>query len=403
MNNDWHYYFTYKNVFFILPKNTLMILLCFSHLRWDFVYQRPQHLMSRFKNFYTVYFIEEPVYHNVADCYCVQSTKEGVTVVKPYLNESNKTNNYTERLKIIIDLFIQEQKIKNFISWYYSPMAMLFTAHLQPRLIIYDCMDELSAFRFAPPELKEAENNLLQRSDVVFTGGHSLYEAKKHLHHNIYSFPSSIDKEHFYTARNVVNDPSDQQNIPHPRFGFFGVIDERFDIDLMKRVADAKPGWQFIFIGPIVKINKDVLPQNNNIHYLGGKTYNELPQYISGWDVALIPFAINESTKFISPTKTPEYLAAGKPVISTAIEDVVHPYGDEQLVHIVHNTDEFIAAATAELKNHSKENWLKKSDAFLANNSWNATWQNMFNIIQLTLHKTQINKPVKDESLCLTI
>jgi UDP-galactopyranose mutase len=173
------------------------------------------------------------------------------------------------------------------------------------------------------------------------------------------------------------------------------VIDERFDIDLVKKVADAKPEWQFVFIGPVVKISKDVLPKNSNIHYLDSKNYSDLPDYISGWDIALIPFAINESTKFISPTKTPEYLAAGKPVISTAIEDVVHPYGDEKLVHIIHSAEEFITAATAELNNPSKESWLKKADTFLADNSWNATWKDMFDIVQSTLHKKQTNKPIK--------
>jgi len=358
--------------------------------------------MSRFNNEYTVYFVEEPVYYNSTDSYAIQTTKENVIVVKPYLNE-NDHSAHNERLKKIIDVFIKEQQVENFISWYYSPIALLFTNHLHPRLVVYDCMDELSAFKFAPPELKEAEKNLLQKADVVFTGGHSLYKAKKHLHHNIYSFPSSIDKEHFGKARNNASEPSDQQHIPHPRLGFFGVIDERFDIDLIQKVADAKPEWQFVFIGPIVKISNDVLPKNKNIHYLGGKNYKELPDYVSGWDIALIPFALNESTKFISPTKTPEYLAAGKPVISTAIEDVVHPYGDEKLVHIIHSAEEFIAAASEELNNHSKEEWLKKSDAFLADNSWNATWKNMFDIIQSALHKKQHNKPIKDESLCLTI
>ncbi|HVX28741.1 MAG TPA: glycosyltransferase family 1 protein [Parafilimonas sp.] len=379
-----------------------MNLLCFSHLRWDFVYQRPQHLMSRFAKPFNVYFIEEPIFYKGADVYSLQTTKENVNVIQPHLNENNHSCK-TERLKNIIDVFLKEQQIENFISWYYSPMALLFTAHLHPQLIVYDCMDELSAFKFAPPELKEAEQKLLQKADVVFTGGHSLYKAKKYLHHNIYSFPSSIDKEHFGKARNNVSDPSDQQHIPHPRLGFFGVIDERFDIDLIKQVADAKPKWQFVFIGPVVKISDDVLPKNKNIHYLGGKNYNELPNYVSGWDIALIPFALNESTKFISPTKTPEYLAAGKPVISTAIEDVVHPYGDEKLVHIIHSAEEFIDAANKELSNYSKEDWLKKSDAFLSGNSWNATWQNMFDIIQSTLDKKQTNKPRKDESLCLTI
>lgn len=379
-----------------------MILLCFSHLRWDFVYQRPQHLMTRFAKEYTVCFIEEPIYHAGADKHVIQSKKDNLIIIKPYLNEHDHLDK-NERLKNIISDFFNEQQIENFISWYYSPMALLFSDHLQPQLIVYDCMDELSAFKFAPPELKQAEQELLQKADVVFTGGHSLYKAKKHLHHHIYSFPSSIDKDHFHKARNTLNEPHDQQNIAHPRLGFFGVLDERFDIDLIKKVADAKPAWQFVFIGPVVKINKDALPQNSNIHYLGAKSYSELPGYISGWDIALIPFALNESTKFISPTKTPEYLAAGKPVISTAIEDVVHPYGDEQLVHIIHSADEFIAAAEQELNSSSTNAWLKKADEFLADNSWDITWKSMFDIIQSAIRIKKIKEPVKDENLCLTI
>jgi glycosyltransferase involved in cell wall biosynthesis len=365
-----------------------MILICFSHLRWNFVYQRPQHLMSRFANYYPVYFIEEPLFHDEADSYTIEETAEKVKVVIPYLYRKDETN-HRQRLKQITDRFFEEQEIKKYIAWYYSPMAFLITQHLRPLVTVYDCMDELSAFKFAPPELKLAEEELLQRADVVFTGGHSLYKAKKHLHHNIYPFPSSIDKDHFAKARFALSEPEDQKNIPHPRLGFYGVIDERFDIDLIKQVADAKPEWQFILVGPVVKIDPDNLPRNSNIHYIGSRNYKQLPEYISGWDIALIPFAINESTKYISPTKTPEYLAAGKPVISSAIEDVVHPYGDENLVHIIHSAKEFIDAATQELNNTSKEKWLEKSDAFLVNNSWNETWHRMHEIIRSALKYKQ--------------
>ena len=371
-----------------------MNLLCFSHLRWDFVYQRPQHLMSRFAKQYTVYFIEEPELRTKTDGYHIKLTKENVTVVTPHLKDDTEVNKI-ERLKNIIDAFIKEQQIKNYISWYYSPMALLFSDHLHPRITIYDCMDELSAFKFAPPELKQSEQNLFKKADVVFTGGYSLYKAKKHLHHNIYPFPSSIEKEHFAKARKSLAEPSDQINIPHPRLGFFGVIDERFDIDMIEKAATLKPDWHFILIGPVVKISHDSLPKNKNIHYPGIKNYDELPTYLSGWDIALIPFAINESTKFISPTKTPEYLAAGKPVISTAIQDVIHPYADEALVHIVHTGEELVKAASIELENTSKEKWLKKADEFLADNSWDSTWKNMFDIIQSALNSTETNKPLK--------
>lgn len=372
-------------------------ILCFSHLRWNFVYQRPQHLLVRCSRDYKIYFIEEPVYNNEEDGIFLVKAQENITVVKPTLNAKDFSD-HKERQKKILDLLISELSIDKYICWYYAPMALQFSAHLKPLLTIYDCMDELSAFRHAPPELKETENNLLKKADLVFTGGYSLFNAKKHLHANIHAFPSSIEKEHFAKARIIKNDPPDQQNIPYPRLGFFGVLDERFDADLIKAVAEQKPEWHFVLIGPVVKIDSSVLPKASNIHYLGSKNYNELPSYISGWQIALVPFAINESTRFISPTKTPEYLAAGKPVISTAITDIIHPYGDEKLVSVIHNADEFINAATEELSKSNKESRLKKADAFLANISWDNTWNEMHALIKEAM-KTKININKKNKEI----
>jgi glycosyltransferase involved in cell wall biosynthesis len=243
-------------------------------------------------------------------------------------------------------------------------------------------MDELSAFKNAPVELTLMEKELLRRADVVFTGGHSLYEAKKNRHQNIHPFPSSIDKNHFEKARTHKVQPDDQVNIPGPRFGFYGVIDERFDYKLVGEAATLRPDWQFVLIGPIVKINPDILPKNENIHYLGGKHYEQLPQYLSGWDVAMIPFMLNESTRYISPTKTPEYLSAGIPVISTPIRDVVNPYGKLGLVNIVRTANEFIAAAEVELQNQNRQKWQTKVDSFLSKGSWDQTYKDMTNLIR---------------------
>ena len=358
-----------------------MTIICFSHLRWNFVYQRPQHLLSRFAKNYTVYFIEEPIFHEDGDCYTILNSEENVHVIKQYLSNKDDSDVY-KRQHDLLKIFLQKQAGSEYIFWYYSPMMYLFSKQFDPALIVYDCMDELSAFKFAPAGLKETEQELLDAADVVFTGGHSLYQAKKHLHHNIYPFPSSIEKEHFAKARINNQQPADQQNIPYPRLGFFGVLDERFDIELIRKVATKKPDWNFILLGPIVKINPDDLPRNANIFYLGGKSYNELPAYVSGWDIALVPFALNESTRYISPTKTPEYLAAGKPVISTAITDVVNPYGEENLASIIHSAEEFIKAAEKILKQENKNAWLKKVDAFLKNNSWDNTFAEMNGIIK---------------------
>jgi UDP-galactopyranose mutase len=245
-------------------------------------------------------------------------------------------------------------------------------------------MDELSAFKGAHPELKANENQLLKRASVVFTGGHSLYEAKQHQHENIHPFPSSIEKEHFATARTLSEEPADQKDIPHPRLGFYGVIDERMDIELLAGMAQARPDWHLVIIGPVVKIDPETLPTHPNIHYLGGKSYQELPAYLAGWDIAMLPFAINDSTKFISPTKTPEYLAAGKPVISTPIRDVVRPYGENGLVRIASNSEEFVACAEEIFSESSdvRTKWLSEVDAFLADNSWDNTLNEMLALIE---------------------
>jgi UDP-galactopyranose mutase len=254
-------------------------------------------------------------------------------------------------------------------------------------------MDELSLFKDAPAILKEREKELFSKADLVFTGGHNLYQAKKDSHENIYPFPSSIDKEHFAQARQIKTDPEDQAGISHPRFGFYGVIDERFDIELIKQVAERKPEWQFVIIGPVVKIDPEHLPKLENIHYIGGRSYDELPKYLAGWDIAIIPFVRNDSTKYISPTKTPEYLAAGKPVISTSIIDVVTPYKVNNLVEIADTADDFIKSAEFELNRQDRTEWLQKVDEFLLDNSWDNTWSKMQQLIKQTENSKKNSTP----------
>jgi UDP-galactopyranose mutase len=252
---------------------------------------------------------------------------------------------------------------------------------LKPSAIVYDCMDELSAFKFAPRELLRNESQLLSIADLVFTGGQSLYEAKRDRHPRVFAFPSSIDKEHFAQARTITDEPEDQTSIPHPRLGFCGVIDERLDTELLAKAAELRPEWHFVLVGPVVKIAEEDLPRAENIHYLGGKNYADLPKYLAGWDVAIMPFAMNESTRFISPTKTPEYLAAGKPVVSTPVRDVVRPYGERGLVEIASTAEEFVAAANRILLVGNSDYWLSRVDAFLAQMSWDRTFNEMKSLI----------------------
>ena len=366
-------------------------LVCFSHLRWDFVYQRPQHLLTRCAQDRRVFFIEEPIFGNGSMRLDVQERDAGVRVVVPHLPEGLRSEIATTAvLKEMMRRLFGEQGIREYVFWYYTPMALSFTRHFTPIATIYDCMDELSAFKGAHSKLADYEQELFKRADLVFTGGRSLYEAKRHAHASVHLFPSSIDVSHFGKARTITADPEDQAGIPQPRLGFFGVIDERFDIELLNAMAKKRPDWHFVMIGPVVKIHPKTLPKNPNIHYLGAKKYEELPGYLAGWDVALLLFARNESTRFISPTKTPEYLAAGKPVISTSIRDVVRPYGELNLVRIADSSTEFIQAAE-DLMGESENNsaWLKQVDDFLAGISWDKTWAHMAQLITQTIETKQ--------------
>jgi glycosyltransferase involved in cell wall biosynthesis len=355
-------------------------LICFSHLRWYFVFQRPQHLLTRFAPTRRVFFVEEPVFDVARPQLETSQDETGVTVVVPHLPAGQSGPRVEEQLRSLTDELIAAHRIDRRVLWYYTPMARAFTNHLPAAAVVYDCMDELSAFAGAPPELVEAERDLLRHADLVFTGGHSLYEAKRHLHANIHAVPSSVDVAHFARARLVTTDPEDQALIPRPRLGFFGVIDERMDIELVAAVAAARPDWHLILIGPIVKIDPTRLPRLSNLHYLGTKSYAALPDYIGGWSVALLPFARNAATRFISPTKTPEYLAAGKPVVSTSIRDVVRPYGQAGLARIADTPSAFVAAVAAALRDRPAEA-AAQADAFLQQMSWDNTWRRVASLL----------------------
>lgn len=365
-------------------------LICLSHLRWDFVYQRPQHLLSRCASERRVFFIEEPMFTDENHWRLEVSRREcGVWVAVPHLPKGLTEDVTIAILQGLIDDLMAEQEIHDYICWYYTPMMLPLAEHLTPSLVVYDCMDELSAFKGAPPALREREERLFDMADLVFTGGQSLYEAKRDRHPQAYAFPSSIEAAHFNQARQAPADPADQAGIPHPRMGFYGVLDERFDIALLDQIAQAKPEWQFVMIGPVVKIDPVSLPRYANIHYLGGKSYSELPHYLAGWDVALLPFARNESTRFISPTKTPEYLAGGKPVVSTPIRDVVRPYGEQNLVQIAETAEEFVAAIETAMQQGQDPEWLDRVDAFLSQTSWDRTWSTMSDLMQKTIARKQ--------------
>ena len=375
-------------------------LICLSHLRWDFVFQRPQHLMTRAARDWRVFFIEEPVFQEELQIAGFSERQDGnVRVITPQFPKSLDATEVRQEQENLVTTLLHKHDIRAYVAWYYTPMALAFTDKLEPKAIVYDCMDELSAFRGAPPELVEWEKELLEKADLVFTGGASLYEAKRNRHPSVHAFPSSIDKAHFAKAQ-TAEEPADQRNIKSPKFGFYGVVDERFDIELLRELSNRRPDWHFVIIGPVVKIDALSLPQNLNIHYLGMKSYDQLPAYLGGWDVALLLFARNESTRYISPTKTPEYLSAGKPVVSTSIRDVVHPYGESGLVHIADSAEDFESAINRALADANDAEWQTRVKDFLADNSWDNTWQRMQDLIlEKTAETAPATKTVKSDNL----
>jgi len=365
-----------------LPPN----LICFSHLRWNFVFQRPQHLMCRFSRDMPVIYWEEPIEIGSKETAFLQVREaEGapnVRIVVPHLPQGMPEEARQAALIRLLDAHLSAVR-GPLIAWYYTPMMLPFSRHIDADVTVYDAMDELSKFRFAPPMLLDLEQELLARAAIVFTGGSSLYEAKKNRHPNVHCFPSSVDRAHFAKARARQFDTADQEDLPRPRFGFYGVLDERFDTELLDKVAQMRPNWSFVMVGPVVKIAPEDLPHRPNIHYLGSKTYDQLPAYLSGWDVALMPFAMNESTQFISPTKTPEYLAGGRPVVSTPIRDVVRHYGQLEGVQIAGDADAFVAGCETalELSRDPEKGWLAEADLMLSATSWDTTQARMAGLV----------------------
>jgi UDP-galactopyranose mutase len=384
-----------------IPAAPTNLLICFSHLRWNFVYQRPQHLLSRAAKSDIVYFLEEPVFEDVSSPRLdLRVTDEGVVVGVPVLPHGLSGQQVVEIQQELLDDLLTTLPDRRMIFWYYTPMAMEFSRHVRPDVCIYDNMDELSAFRGAPAPLLALERELFERADIVFTGGESLYEAKQGRHHNVRCFPSSIDVSHFGKARLAsLENADDQSSLPAPRLGFFGVIDERMDIDLVGQLADLRPDWQIVMIGPVVKIDPNSLPQRPNLHWLGGREYRDLPRYLKGWDVGIMPFAMNEATRFISPTKTPEFLAAGVPVVSTPIKDVVRPYGKMGLVEIADGAEEMVAKCEL-LLSRPRQPWLSTVDEHLSKNSWDKTWERMREAIdRVMLPVEKIRAPALRESV----
>jgi UDP-galactopyranose mutase len=375
-------------------------IIVFSHLRWDFVYQRPQHLLSRLAAHYPIVFVEEPVHHENKTFFKTYSPGPNILVCQPNtpVNMPGFHDDHLPHLQKLLRQLVRDYD--DHIAWFYTPMALPLLQELQPRLVVYDCMDELASFKNAPKQLLQRESALLKVADIVFTGGQSLYRSKRDRHPNVHCFPSSVDAEHFVQALERSNSHPAHKDIPGPRLGFYGVIDERFDAGLIGKLADAHPSWQIVLVGPVIKIDPASLPQRANIHYLGQQPYESLPQFLAGWDVCLLPFALNESTRFISPTKTLEYMAAELPIVSTPVTDVAEAYSD--IVAVAVDAPSFIAACEAALL-ATPEQRARRVDGMrrvLASTSWDTTVDGMRALIDCSPRRRDdsssvIGKPVE--------
>ncbi|BDT59288.1 glycosyl transferase [Massilia varians] len=373
-------------------------LIVFCHLRWDFVFQRPQHLMTRLAEHYDILFVEEPVYSEGQAYLKKTAVAPNITVCQPHtaIPAPGFHDDQLPTLQTLLADLVPSGEQP--VVWFYTPMALPLLQGLNPSKIVYDCMDELAMFKNAPKQLLQRESALLNMADVVFTGGPSLYQSKRDRHANAHCFSSSVDAKHFRQAQDRAISHPDQAHIPHPRLGFYGVIDERLDVDLVSKMADAHPEWQIVMVGPVVKIDPATLPKQPNVHYMGQRSYDQLPKFLAGWDVCLLPFAMNDSTKFISPTKVLEYMAAELPAVSTPITDVKVPYGD--VVAVAATPEEFIAACERQLAlgEAERQAMAKRMREVVANTSWDLTASRMHELIDSAVPGRHARLPANQDA-----
>ena len=386
------------------PLSSRPTIICFAHLRWNLVFQRPQHIMTRLAYTHDVLYWEEP--REDAGCtapWLERSTlASGLERLVPVLPEGLSADARDALLRGLLDTALQAQGAGPLVFWYYTPMMLGFSeaAADAADLVVYDCMDELANFAFAPADVAAREGALMARADIVLCGGQSLFEARKGRHHNVHCVPSGVDVAHFAQGAADRGDPDDQAALPRPRLGFYGVIDERMDLDLLAAVAAARPEWHFVMIGPVVKISPDDLPRAPNLHWLGRKEYAVLPAYAAGWDIALMPFAINAATQFISPTKTPEYMASGLPVVSTPVRDVVSGYGDLRAVRIAADPSGFVEACEDLLAAPEpvRAAWRAEGEACLADKSWDGIAARITRKLDNALATRQVASIIAEQS-----
>ncbi len=366
-------------------------LVVASHLRWSFVWQRPQQLLSRLARERRILFVEEPVYTDstVAEVPVLEHVANNITVLAPRVPRPDREgasiwadrDRITRQVRSALDLLEFDTRA----LWFYTPLPEFLLHAVDPELVIYDVMDELSMFKFAPPELKEQEARLLRRSDVVFTGGASLYESKKPYNKSTHLFASGVDAKHYFKACDQSTPvPDFVKHLNGPIATYIGVIDERLDYDIIAAMAARRPDVQFLMCGPIVKVDPNELPKAPNLHYPGQQSYEDLPSILKGSDICLMPFARNDATKFISPTKTLEYMATHRPIVSTPIRDVERFFSD--IVYLANDADEFVKQIDVALNEHPHERARRRQreEKILAEHAWDAIAANMNQLMEDT-------------------
>lgn len=326
--------------------------------------------MSRASRCYPVWFFNPPVIGAKQDLLKTTADVQNISIGDIFTAAKNEKE-ANAALSLLMDDFIKTSFIEPFALWYCGPAAIEWTRNLNALVTIYDCTEHITA----SPKLSALEQELLRKADLVFTSGQSLYQDKFAQHPHVFSFPNSVSTEDFAAAKHKYQDPEDQKHIPHPRLGYFGRINERIDFALIKELAELRPDWQVIFVGPLETANEK-LPRAKNLHFLGEKAYEQLPAYLAGWDVALVPFISSEYTKFLNPEKTAEYLAAGTPVVSTEIPDMLRPYACKRLVRVAGSVEEFIESCQISMDSGHPVNQ-QTIDDFLRHTSWDETWAKM--------------------------
>ncbi len=349
-------------------------LVVFSHLRWTFVWQRPQHLISRLARNRRTWFIEEPLATDVSEP--ILRTEDHGHVRRVWLEvpgpERHLDFGDPAAVSYAHEVMTLVGDAPARVTWLYTPMAFELARVLDPAVLVYDVMDDLASFRAAPAALRLRHRQALEAATLVFAGGRSLHWAVTAQRPDAQLFPSGVEPEHYASG------PRERSEADRPVAGYMGVIDERIDLGLLAKLAAALPDWEIRMVGPVVKVEPEALPSAANITYLGAQPYERLPDVLAGFDVALMPFALNEATRSISPTKTLEYFAAGLPVVSTRVSDVVTEYG-----HIVSLADDGRSFATAcrRERRRDPEERRRRVDPLLRLQHWNAIASRMESLV----------------------